>query len=153
MNIKFLYATTQQQHFAGRAYVGDPCYAIHDEQWSDFCEVLTTIPGNEHCTQDKNGALIMTATGPIFVCGTAHGDGVYALKKGKEHIADLGVDAGLLAIIPLAVLHSLGEVDEAKLRQLGAIINVDGIMKAEDGDWEFGDLGCCTSKYCVGKQL
>jgi len=73
---------------AGRYYVGDLCYVMHDK-WDDFCAV--TIDGNEVLDGEMN-----LPSGVRFATfRTAFGDGEYRDEQGRSY----GVDAGLIGCI------------------------------------------------------
>ena len=75
---------------AGKYYVGDLCYVMHDE-WDEFCKL--TIKGNEMLEGEFN-----LKDGRRFAFyGTKWGDGVYKDTKGREY----GVDAGLIGCIKI----------------------------------------------------
>lgn len=73
---------------AGRYYIGDLCYVMHDE-WDEFCSI--TIQDRE-CL---NGEFALTDGRRFATYGTAYGDGVYPCSNGSS----LGVDAGLIGCI------------------------------------------------------
>lgn len=84
---------------AGKYYIGDPCYAVKDEKWSDLIE-STGCFGLEDRLETKylnwdDGAFIYNGR-KCFASGTVYGDGTYYDKQYREY----GVDAGLLGIIP-----------------------------------------------------
>jgi hypothetical protein len=70
---------------AGRYYVGDPCYVIH-EDWSDF----TDISYESGLAEWKGLELLIINTGGDG--GWTHGEETY------------GVDAGMLAVVPVELL-------------------------------------------------
>lgn len=73
---------------AGKYYVGDLCYVMHDV-WNEFCEI--TI--NDHQCLDGVFAL---SDGRLFATfGTMYGDGCYQVQIGREY----SVDAGLIGCI------------------------------------------------------
>lgn len=122
---------------AGKYWVCDPCYAYPNDKWRDFCAVLHNAPG------------IFNSMGQEFyVWGTAYGDGLYMLD-GPTH-GQLGVDAGLLAIIPASLVKKWGSVrkmTDLKKRDLVAFIDLedDADIKEVGGDVEFGPYYVETS--------
>ena len=73
---------------AGKYYVGDLCYVLHD-RWDEFCGLTC----NGHNVLDgefnlKDGTRFATFT-------TQYGDGTYKDELGNEY----GVDAGLIGCI------------------------------------------------------
>jgi hypothetical protein len=90
--------TRKHEFKAGKYYVGDPCYAIPDEEWGSLLkdtgffglETDNTITNWDDGLYEYRGYT-------CFVDGTAYGDGVYCGQNGEE----FGVDAGLIGIIPM----------------------------------------------------
>lgn len=96
MNNK-LYSFTAPE---GRYYIGDPCYAIKgdkgDDHWSKWLH-------NAGIDNDDCSLLSGTIDGKhtAYGFGTAHGDGCYTDKAGREY----SVDAGLIGLVPVAYLE------------------------------------------------
>jgi len=111
-----------------RWYVGDPCYAIDDERWHLFCERLFAVEHNERFNgRDKSN-------GPLYILwrqkerhysyetkynhtaevwSSPGGDGTWEFRE-KDDLGNkisLGVDAGLLAVIPVSICeeNSVGD--------------------------------------------
>ena len=80
---------------AGRYWIGDPCYYVNDDNWHEVCEQCFK-PDND----DRDGIWIELENLRFILIGTAYGDGVYELKRFGTIVANLGVDAGCLSIIP-----------------------------------------------------
>ena len=75
---------------AGKYYIGDLCYVLHDE-WNEFCSL--TIRGQNVLNGEfnlKDGRRFATYT-------TQYGDGNYFDEEGKSY----DVDAGLIGCIRL----------------------------------------------------
>ncbi len=91
---------------AGKYWIGDPCYAVKDENWDrlivttgymmgDF-EEFESLPMNE---RNFNDGLFIYNGRVGFVHGTLHGDGTYHDQHGNTY----GVDTGQLSIMPFEV--------------------------------------------------
>lgn len=116
----------------GKYLVVDPCYIYPDDDWSDFGDIYFKTGDGE----------IETKYGNFFVCGTAYGDGSYQLKRGGAVIGTMGVDAGLLSVIPLEILKKWGCTDS----RLGCLIDVEDCeISYNGGDFEFGGFSVNTS--------
>lgn len=72
---------------AGKYYVGDLCYVMHDK-WDAFCE--QTIVGHDVL----DGEFVVGGVNVATYC-TKYGDGVYTDKEGRQY----PVDAGLIGCI------------------------------------------------------
>ena len=135
----------------GKAWIGDPCYVFPEDYWDNFCSLMF---GDSHnpVVNDKDGAeVVVTVDGKdykFWIIGTAFGDGNYALRKnGMEIGTGLGVDAGLLAVIPLDVL----EAWDGKEDHLGTTILLQNAtltasegnfqLKAKDGNYTVNTVG------------
>lgn len=89
-------------------YIGDPCYVINEEDWSDFVD--------EYRIARKAGFTHFKFKGfTVGVTRTAHGDGSYTGTDGYSY----SVDAGLLGVVPLELVE-----DKEKSERLGRIIEV-----------------------------
>jgi len=91
---------------AGKYQVTDPCYFLgHDDDfWSAFCDFM--FPGQSHRSDCYT---IEIAGHKVFAWGTLHGDGCYPTKKDGCEIGESGVDAGMLALVPVELFTLLGE--------------------------------------------
>ena len=96
---------------AGRYWVGDPCYVINGDEWDFFVEI------------DENGVVEFKGQ-EVFVVETG-GDGCWE-HNGKTY----GVDAGLLAVVPAALVEESG--------------NDQGVFVELTDDAE---VGCVTNNY------
>ena len=79
-------------------WFGDPCYVVPDELWGPFCDLWTN---GKHQVKVNYKNLSCDS----FVWSTAWGDGEYELKKDGDVIASLGVDAGMLSMIPMRLIQ------------------------------------------------
>lgn len=120
----------------GKCWIGDPCYVCKD--WDSFCTTLFAIPGNEHCAYDKNGIKVDTIHGSFYVAGTKHGDGCYDCKVNGKKVASLGVDAGMLSVIPFHVVNNI--LREGDSLDCGVWLELDGEFKAKDGNFSVGTM-------------
>lgn len=74
----------------GTYYVGDLCYVMHP-QWKEVCALMFATDGNNVLNGEFN-----LANGVRFaVSSTAHGDGTYFDRQGRQY----PVDAGLIGCI------------------------------------------------------
>ena len=122
----------------GKYWVGDPCYVYPKQEWSAFCDTLFNGKIEEH----------VAVYGPrqFFVTSTAYGDGCYALlRDGKKVPGELGVDAGLLSIIPRALIRVWKTEGDAD--RLGIWVTVDkdcDVTVPQSGVFEFGPYSVNT---------
>ena len=90
---------------AGKYWIGDPCYVLGRKttkfDWNEFCNFC--FDGDPSGRKNEG---VVTHQGITFAFyGTAHGDGGYYDLAGNEY----GVDAGLLACIPLESIPNATE--------------------------------------------
>lgn len=115
----------------GTYYIGDPCYIIKDEIWSEFCDLLFTteisqshrslIKFNFHKTE-------------ILVGNTFYGDGCYQSDCCKLMVP---VDAGLIGLVKIEG----NAIDEDKLKNYPYnIIKFDNDFESDlrEGIFYFG---------------
>lgn len=100
---------------AGRYFVGDPCYTAgkDDQAWQKWCSVSDGGDG-ETLAATYNGL-------PVIGLHTAHGDGVYYDKEGREY----GVDAGLIGAVPEELIKKM-DISDEDLKGSGHWVDVDG---------------------------
>lgn len=86
----------------GEYWIGDPCYAIEDEDWHDY------LKGGVHASfRNRNSAMEETPAGTLHkghlgvIMHTAYGDGHYTSNTEDS----FGVDAGVLGAIPVEWLN------------------------------------------------
>ena len=118
---------------AGRYYVGDLCYVMHDE-WDEFCDL--TI--NDQKVLDGEFNL---ADGRRFATyKTAYGDGTYESSTG----AQLGVDAGLIGCILIDDIKE--DISEERILELGDIVEFEQpfTTQSHEGIISFGDYDVDT---------
>lgn len=89
---------------AGTYFVGDPCYAVPDEDWNDLLDSNDVFEGSPVGTLPNGNN--------VTAFHTAFGDGVYYDQYGNSY----PVDAGLLGVVPLS-----GSQDTSSFEVLGAI--------------------------------
>ena len=93
---------------AGTYVIGDPCYYIADEDWDLLLRVTGYFGLPDHRAIDFDSGLYHYGGKACFAYGTWFGDGCYPLTEndGKNEIwvKDLGVDAGLIGIMPVEVI-------------------------------------------------
>ena len=124
---------------AGRYYIGDPCYTFsgkdHDS-WIDFLD---------RCDWGRNENRISEYEGhKFFTAGTAWGDGTYLLHGPDVH-KYLGVDAGMLAVMPEALAKGVSEAHEGLWGKDG-----DGLYAFVDFDHDF-EVSCDDGTFHFGK--
>jgi hypothetical protein len=82
---------------------------------------------------------------PFYVWDTACGDGSYDLKMNGEVVASLGVDAGMLIIIPMRLIkkwrnesgESLGDIEPGYFEGGYALYALPGKLVVEKGNMSF----------------
>lgn len=122
----------------GDYWLGDPCYVFSDEDWQKLCSLMFEKGTADF--DDSNSIRLVEVDGvACFLFGTAHGDGCYALKDGRKKIADLGVDAGMLSMIPMSLVNREDWREDCKW--LGTVLTFDGKPEpigVEGGNFYYG---------------
>ena len=114
---------------AGRYYIGDLCYVMTDDEWSEFCNI--TIKGNE-CI---DGEFALKDGRQFATYGTAYGDGSYHDQYGHTY----SVDAGLIGCIRVEDIRA----DKYNnLLDLGAVQEFAGAFSTSEhaGQIQFGHV-------------
>ena len=110
-------------------YVGDPCYVI--EEWDEFCSKLFAKydqlktdwlgrnPEREYAPGWVTNDVTLEWKGHrINVCGSPFGDGCWKFHESAERMPgwisgkQMGVDAGLLAVVPEEVITKPNGMDD-----------------------------------------
>lgn len=98
---------------AGKYYIGDPCYVFSCESWSKLCDETDCFENGE-----DHPHLFSHRGHKFFGASTAHGDGTFYDSDGYQY----GVDAGMLGIVPLALVELEGEsIEDIEKHKLGRI--------------------------------
>lgn len=120
-------------------WFGDPCYVFPEHDWSDFCNAIFSYekvfePGRHyvaHVTQSSGKSW--------YTWSTAYGDGCYRLQINGKTVGRLGVDAGMLAAIPMSLIKEWGATSAAN--SLGHVMNSShcvGPLETDQGDMFWG---------------
>jgi hypothetical protein len=111
---------------AGRYYVGDLCYVMHDV-WDEFCDL--TIDDNR-----VNDGVFTLADGRRFATFTTKwGDGYYKDNFGRGY----GVDAGLIGcILESDICDPAPSISGGQIIDFKEDFEVDSV----DGEIMFGDV-------------
>lgn len=89
----------------GTYYVGDPCYAIPDQDWTDFCDLLFSFKGSGHNPSDgkelvEDGFGFEFSGEQVWCADTKYGDGGYHDQDRREY----SVDAGMIGVVPTTLI-------------------------------------------------
>lgn len=106
---------------AGRYYVGDLCYVMHDV-WDEVCDLMFPNSYNGH---GEYGKFKLKDGREFAVYSTAYGDGTYYDGSGRKYWVDAGV---------------IGCILESDIRDDNPTIEGGNVMDfAHDFDtWEYG---------------
>lgn len=116
---------------AGKYFVGDPCYAVKDnDAWQNFVErMFKDSPAGETVSG------VMMNGYPVVGVSTVYGDGEYFDVNDNRSFP---VDAGLIGIVDMRVAAQNGvSEDDLEGFGLGHVINFDEpvrLARTEDGD-------------------
>lgn len=131
MNIKMSPLPSEYMLEPGSYIIVDPCYVFPDGHWSEFCEELF---------KDNNDVNLVTVDGGEFIVwNTLYGDGTYPVYEHGDKLGECGVDAGLLAVIPLGLFGSSDLAVEIDIK-------VPSNIQINNGDIDIGYIfECITS--------
>ena len=124
---------------AGKYYIGDLCYVMSDDEWSEVCELL--FEGrNDHGV--NQGEFVMKDGRRFASYNTAYGDGRYQSNMNTEHC----VDSGGIGCILVDDIKYVDNYDQ--FLDIGAIVEfpVDFVTDNEDGQLQFGRMLIETSE-------
>jgi hypothetical protein len=128
----------------GKYWIGDPCYVFSDNDWSKLCDLI--FPDGDATFDDSNNVRVVKVDDDYaFLFGTFSGDGVYPARIDNVKIGSLGVDAGMLSVIPVKLLK---KYNWGESKRHGIIVDFDGSsnkMSVSDGDFVYGKLVINTS--------
>lgn len=99
---------------AGRYYVGDLCYVMHDV-WDEVCNMF--FPP-DYTGRGVDGEFVLKDGRRFASFGTAYGDGTYGSNIGTEH----SVDSGSIGCIRVEDICDDAYDD---IERLGAIVEFD----------------------------
>jgi len=153
--------------YIGGVYFGDPCYVVPGwdddvDLWDQLCNKMF-VPvtrkhpetGEEFTYQEesfdgKNNIRVVDVhrkmdepPGRFYMWNTAYGDGSYPITFNDRKVADVGVDAGCLSIIPMNLINKWGK--EADAKSDGYVYEgpgLHGFLAVEEGDmrWNRWDV-------------
>ena len=98
---------------AGRYYVGDLCYVMHDA-WDEICDLV--FDDNHGCIE---GEFTLKDGRRFAMYNTAYGDGVYTDQYGREY----SVDSGSIGCILLDDIRD-ESYDDERLSELANISDI-----------------------------
>ncbi len=127
-------------------YVGDPCYIIDKDDWSEFCQ-LTFDKENQRPNENHIDSVIQWRGQELTIWSNG-GDGYWSWEdsgiRADNGETGFGVDAGIYCVIDLDFLHvsqhTLAEKngmvfeDEPEFWTERGIIYLDGEPDDSDGD-------------------
>jgi len=127
-------------------WFGDPCYVVPGDQWSHFCDTMFAYEKKAEPGHHYIGEVHDEATGIGWYCwSTAFGDGCYSLEVDGNTVASLGVDAGMLAAIPMTLVNEWRkDSDSGTNPSLGHVLPADicnGKLVTSEGDMHFSGGG------------
>lgn len=107
-------------------YLGDPCYVVPDEQWSDFCD-LTFDSNNQKKAKDIAGHCdsVIKWNGYEIVIWSNGGDGTWSFSG----IGSFGVDAGIFCVMPI---EALPECTPEDLKSAGLLFTTEPSLEVKD---------------------
>jgi hypothetical protein len=152
--------------YIGGVYFGDPCYVVPGwdddvDLWDQLCDKMfepvihfekngEKTTSREESFDGKNNIRVVDIhrkmdepPGRFYMWNTAYGDGGYPITFNDQKVADVGVDAGCLSIVPMNLINKWGKESAAK--DLGYVYEgpgLHGFLAVEEGDmrWNRWDI-------------
>lgn len=117
---------------AGTYRLGDPCYSVPDDRWSEWLQAagLSNEKRNLYATLDGF---------PVLGLGTQYGDGEYLDQRGRTY----GVDAGLIGLVPVDLPGLREDYPDPEQNGVYHVVSFDQPVRCiryEDGTLVFGDI-------------
>ena len=107
---------------AGKYYIGDLCYVMHDE-WSECCDLFFPyVPGQPE--RQVEGEFTLKDGRKFASFGTAYGDGTYTSNIGTSH----SVDSGSIGCIRV---EDIQDRTYDNIESLGGIVEFDRPFEVE----------------------
>ncbi len=127
-------------------YVGDPCYAINEHYWQDFCNEVNS---RSHDALEGDGVEFVFRGHKAYVYNSGlGGDGTV-----KVHGLEFGVDAGLLSVLPAALVSDDGNGGHFVRSQLRPVFDIDThhfphVTLTLNGNIAFDESNHTECDYC-----
>jgi len=146
--------------------VGDPCYVIDDNRWDEFCVALWDgeKENKDNGCPEHPVYIEWGVDGIIYnieVWNSPFGDGVWkftnTVKQMRGWIAgvEMGVDAGLLAIVPYGAISNnrtcIDKDDVKEISNLGIVFTDEPHLETGEqvvGHVRLNDLDEDNVRYC-----
>ena len=129
----------------GEYYIGDPCYVFpNHSDWDDVCDEM--FGEEEYDFNDREQLRLFEINGiKSFWFGTAYGDGEYPLYVNNSMVDTLGVDAGMLSLIPIEIIkltHPELLTNDDEFERLGFKMSIDGeyTFELDNGNLRIGPI-------------
>ena len=103
---------------AGKYYIGDLCYVMHDE-WDECCDLMFQSD-EQGFPKAVEGEMVLKDGRRFASFGTAYGDGTYRSNINTFHC----VDSGSIGCIRVEDIRDT-TYDFARIEELGAIVEFD----------------------------
>jgi hypothetical protein len=123
---------------AGKYYVGDLCYVLHDE-WDEVCSLMFKGRADGGCNQ---GEFNLKDGRRFAVYNTAYGDGTYVDNLGNEYWVDAGC-IGCIMVADIDLTESQNNLSGGTLHQFAK-----DFQTSTDGEnLTFGHVTVMTGDY------
>ena len=121
---------------AGKYYIGDLCYVMHDV-WDECCDLFFPYAPGQNELHQIDGEFTLKDGRRFANFGTVYGDGTYRSSIGTDHC----VDSGSIGCISVYDIRDK-TYDLERLQQLGAIVDFEAPFEVESdqGLLKFGSV-------------
>lgn len=115
---------------AGKYYVGDLCYVLHDE-WDEVCEIMFNTP-EPHGVRD--GEFTLKDGRRFATYSTKYGDGGYYDNYGRSYSVDAGL-IGCVLVDDIDLNNKSNNVDGGNIIEFADAFETSG-GRLTSNDWD-----------------
>lgn len=142
----------------GDYYIGDPCYVIPRSEWTealDATRYFNLFPtrqamndGSPYNPREMMHGVFCRGPWKFAVSSTEYGDGCYPCEFDGQTVGRCGVDAGMVAAVPVELVRIMNEGTSTmdRLESLGCVVTIRDRFGVEydEGTIRFGPVEVLT---------
>jgi hypothetical protein len=127
----------------GQYVITDPCYVMPDDLWDALIDDVF-YPVSEKAQPDCG--LVEIEGFRIWWGNTAYGDGSFDVLQGNHRLGEIGVDAGMIAFMPLEFVEKYSKDKNLLKKNNGIAVQapVGGAVRYMEGNVRCGAISITT---------